>query len=86
MPPPSRLLEELKELGIDISAGQISNILLQGHESFHAEKDELLPAAREISGYLHDRLTAANRIPPLTDLMRARAKQNPTPRATLLTC
>ena len=48
-----RLLEELKELGIDISAGQISNILLQGHEAFHGEKDELLPAAREISGYLH---------------------------------
>jgi Transposase IS66 family len=48
-----RLLEELQELGIDISAGQISNILLQGHEAFHAEKDELLPVAREISGYLH---------------------------------
>ena len=48
-----RLLEELQELGFDISAGQISNILLKGHEAFHGEKDELLPAAREISGYLH---------------------------------
>jgi hypothetical protein len=48
-----RLLEELHELGIDISAGQISNILLQGHDALHAEKDELLPVAREISGYLH---------------------------------
>lgn len=48
-----RLLEELGELGIDISAGQISNILLQGHDALHAEKDELLPVAREISGYLH---------------------------------
>ena len=49
----NRLLEELRERGIDISAGQISNILLQGHDDLHAEKDELLPTAREISGYLH---------------------------------
>lgn len=48
-----RLLEELRELGIDISAGQISNILLEGHEKFHAEKDQLLPTARQISGHLH---------------------------------
>ncbi len=48
-----RLLEELQEWGIDISAGQISNILLMGHEAFHAEKDELLPVAREISDHLH---------------------------------
>ena len=48
-----RLLEELWELGIDISAGQISAILLDGHDAFHAEKDALLPTAREISGYLH---------------------------------
>jgi hypothetical protein len=47
------LLEELHELGIDISAGQISNILLQGHDAFHAEKDELLPVAREVSDHLH---------------------------------
>jgi hypothetical protein len=49
----NRLLEELRERGIDISAGQISNILLQGHDGFHAEKDELLPTARQVSGYLH---------------------------------
>lgn len=48
-----RLLEHLRELGVDISAGQLSNILLKGHENFHAEKDELLPTARQISGYLH---------------------------------
>jgi hypothetical protein len=48
-----RLLEELHELGIDISAGQISNILLQGHDALHAEKDELLPVAREVSDHLH---------------------------------
>lgn len=48
-----RLLEQLRELGVDISAGQLSNILPQGHEAFHAEKDELLPIARQISGHLH---------------------------------
>jgi hypothetical protein len=48
-----RLLEHLQEIGVDISAGQLSNILLNGHENFHAEKDELLPTARQISGYLH---------------------------------
>lgn len=48
-----RLLEQLRDLGVDISAGQLSNILLNGHEHLHAEKDQLLPTAREISGTLH---------------------------------
>lgn len=48
-----RLLEQLGELGVEISAGQLSNILLRGHDAFHAEKDELLPTARQISGHLH---------------------------------
>ena len=48
-----RLIEQLGEMGVDISAGQLSNLLLQGNENFHAEKDELLPTARQISGYLH---------------------------------
>ena len=41
-----RLLEQLGELGVDISAGQFSNILLKGYENFHVEKDELFPMAR----------------------------------------
>jgi len=48
-----RLLEQLRELGIDLSAGQLSGILLNGHDAFHEEKDQLLPAAREISDHLH---------------------------------
>lgn len=43
--------EELLDLGIDISTGQIDRLLSEGHESFHAEKDALLPAAREVSSY-----------------------------------
>src|SRR5260221_3421722 len=38
------LLEDLEERGIDISAGQLSRILVEGKESFHQEKAELLPA------------------------------------------
>ncbi len=49
----ARLLEQLRELGVDISAGQLSNILLRDHDSFHSEKDDLLPTARQISGTLH---------------------------------
>ena len=49
----NRLLEQLRDIGIDISAGQISHILLDGHEAFHEEKDQLLPAARELSDHLH---------------------------------
>ena len=49
----ARLLEQLHELGIDISAGQLNEILLTGHDALHAEKDALLPTAREVSGVLH---------------------------------
>jgi hypothetical protein len=49
----ARLLEQLREYGIDISAGQLNAILLDGHEAFHAEKDALLPTARAVSGVLH---------------------------------
>jgi hypothetical protein len=48
-----RLWEELQEWGIDISVGQIAGILLEGHDAFHAEKDELLPTARQVSDHLH---------------------------------
>lgn len=53
------LLEELRELGVDISAGQISRMLTDGHEAFHQEKESLLPAAREVSQYFHTDDTSA---------------------------
>jgi hypothetical protein len=55
----ARLLEQLGEYGIDISAGQVNEILLQGHDAFHAEKDALLPTAREVSSVLHADDTSA---------------------------
>jgi hypothetical protein len=53
------LHEELLELGVDISAGQINRLLTEGHEAFHQEKDSLLPAAREVSTYLQTDDTSA---------------------------
>ena len=46
------LLEQLLELGIDISAGQLSRILTEKKEPFHQEKDQLLPAGLEVSTYV----------------------------------
>jgi len=47
------LLEQLREFGIDISSGQISRILIEGHANFHREKDELLSTGLEISRYIN---------------------------------
>lgn len=53
------LHEELRELGVDISAGQVNRLLTEGHEAFHREKESLLPAAREVSAYLQTDDTSA---------------------------
>jgi hypothetical protein len=46
------LWEELDQLGIDISLGQLSRILTEQNDGFHQEKDQLLPAALEVSPYV----------------------------------
>jgi hypothetical protein len=46
------LWEQLDQLGIDISMGQLSRILTEQNASFHQEKDQLLPAALEVSPYV----------------------------------
>src|SRR5947209_6774583 len=46
------LLEQLLQLGIDISAGQLSRILTEKKDSFHQEKDQLLPAGLEVSTFV----------------------------------
>ena len=46
------LLEQLREWGIDISCGQINQILLQGQDAFHAEKDDCLQAGLAASSYV----------------------------------
>jgi hypothetical protein len=53
------LHEELLELGVDISAGQVNRLITEGHEAFYQEKDSLLPAAREVSAFLQTDDTSA---------------------------
>ena len=47
------IFEQLREFGIDISKGQINNILIEKHEEFHIEKDEILSTGLEISSYIN---------------------------------
>jgi len=53
------LLEQLRELGIDISAGQVHRLLTESVEAFHAEKAELLPMGLRVSSYIGADDTAA---------------------------
>lgn len=46
------LLEQLGDLGIDISSGQLSRMLTEDKEVFHQEKAELLPVALTVSPYI----------------------------------
>jgi hypothetical protein len=46
------LLEQLRQLGIDISAGQLNNLLTEKCDIFHQEKEELLPAGLQVSTYV----------------------------------
>src|SRR4051812_33015259 len=46
------LLEQLHQLGIDISAGELSRILTEDKGTFDQEKAELLPAALAVSTYV----------------------------------
>jgi len=46
------LFDQLKEIGVLISEGQLSNILIQAKEAFHQEKNELLPAGIAATGQI----------------------------------
>jgi hypothetical protein len=47
------LLEELRELGIDISSGQVNRIITEGNECFHREKDEILRVGLRASTHVN---------------------------------
>jgi hypothetical protein len=47
------LLEQLIEYGVDISKGTLSNILIEGKETFHDEKDRILAVGLEVSSYIN---------------------------------
>ena len=47
------LLEQLREFGVDISKGTLSNILIEGKQDFHKEKDRILAVGLEVSNYIN---------------------------------
>ena len=58
MPQPL-ILEQLRELGVDISAGQVNRILIENKESFHVEQQQVLQAGLETAEYVHTDDTSA---------------------------
>jgi hypothetical protein len=57
--PQNLILEQLRELGVDISAGQVNRILVEDKESFHAEQSQVLQAGLETAEYIHTDDTGA---------------------------
>lgn len=47
------LLEQLHEWGVDISSGQLNNILIENKDSFHDEKDGILSAGLQSSSHVN---------------------------------
>jgi hypothetical protein len=47
------LLEQLHEMRIDISAGQLNTILIEDKAHYHLEKDRILAAGLEVSSYIN---------------------------------
>ena len=45
------LLEQLREMGVEISAGKLTNILVEEKDLFHQEKDNSLSVGLQISSY-----------------------------------
>lgn len=47
------LLEQLREWGVDISAGQLNRILTEQKDIFHNEKDQILSTGLSLSDYIN---------------------------------
>lgn len=47
------LLEQLREWGVDLSSGKLSQILIENKERFHQEKNEILRVGLEVSRYVN---------------------------------
>ena len=54
-----KLLEFLSDIGISISAGQLSNLLITGHQTFHTEQQEVYQAGLASSPWQHIDQTSA---------------------------
>lgn len=53
------IAEQLHEIGVDISAGQLSNIITKNKSKFHIEKDHILETGLNLSKYINTDDTAA---------------------------
>ena len=53
------LLEQRRELGVEISAGQLNRLLVEDQEAFHQEKAELKAAGVQVSAYVQTDDTGA---------------------------
>ena len=53
------LLEQIRDLGVDISSGKLSQILTEDLDDFHTEKDELLRTGLSVSKFIHTDDTGA---------------------------
>jgi len=49
----NRIHRMLSDIGISISAGEISNIIIKGHDTFHQERAEIIKAGIQSSSYQH---------------------------------
>ncbi len=47
------ILEHLLEIGLDISAGQVNHIIVEGPHCFHDEKDEILRVGLDVWAYVN---------------------------------
>ena len=54
-----KLLEQMREWDIDISAGQLNRILVEDKDSYHAEKRDILRAGLSVSSYINTDDTGA---------------------------
>ena len=54
-----KLLEQMREWDIDISAGQLNRILVEDKDSYHAEKREILRVGLSVSSYINTDDTSA---------------------------
>src|SRR5262249_2662118 len=46
------LLEQLRDFGVVISAGELNRLLTEGRDAFHQEKDEVRQAGLETASYI----------------------------------
>jgi hypothetical protein len=57
--PQNLILEQLHDIGVEISEGQLNRILLEKKDSFHTEKESLLQVGLEVSPYIQTDDTGA---------------------------